>query len=396
MSLWIDVTTVASCAPPATGIPRVELNLARALLATGASVRICLYESQLGRFSELARDQFDLVDRRYRSADSTPAPALAIQRRDLRIAGGGDVFGRGDAIVACGFNWRPQLGNMARLYAMRASAGLRVITLCYDIIAIKFPHLIPGLDSLFVPYIRDMGRHADHIACISQCTRDDLRQWLSAAGEPAPPISVLSLGCDRQPQAPAAPYPRIAGLLSERFLLCVGTVESRKNQQVLAGAYAHLIDAGVADLPLVVIAGAIGHGGQAFVDTVKRNPRLAGRVLVLSGLSDAELAALYRRCLFTLYPSLYEGWGLPISESLIYGKFCIASERGALTEAGRDFVDYLNPLDARAWAERIRHYLTHPDALAAREADIGRRFAPHTWEQSARHLLAVADTLAMA
>jgi glycosyltransferase involved in cell wall biosynthesis len=395
MTLWIDVTTVASCAPPATGIPRVELNLARHLRASSAWVRTCVYESELKRFSELGHDSFDLLDHYYRTPHAPgPPPQLAIQRRDLRVAGGMDVFARGDTVLTCGFNWRPQMGNMGRLYAMRAAAGVRVITLCYDIIPIKFPNFIPGMDAIFAPYIRDMGRNADHVACISQCSRDDLLRWLAAANERAPATSVLPLGCDPpSPQAPA-PSGRIAALSGRRFLLCVATLETRKNQQVLIDAYARLVEAGVADLPMLVLVGHIGHGGDALLHAVASDARLAQRVVVLSGLSDAELASLYRHCLFTLYPSLYEGWGLPVSESLSYGKFCVASDRGALVEAGQDFVDYADPLDAGAWAERIRRYIDDAQALQAREADIARRFQPRTWAQSAQHLLAVADSLA--
>ena len=263
---------------------------------------------------------------------------------------------------------------MSRLYAMRSQRRTARDHAVLRHHPDQVPDLIPGMDNVFAPYIRDMGRHADHIACISRCTRDDLRQWLTSVGERMPATSVLPLGCD----APASHAPvssdRVAALVGRRFLLCVATVEGRKNQQVLAAAYAQLVDAGVAELPLLVIVGAIGHGGQSFVDGVARDPRLAHRVLVLSGLDDAELASLYRHCLFTLYPSFYEGWGLPVSESLAHGKFCIASNGGALVEAGEDFVDYAGPLEPGAWAERIRHYLDDADALAAREADIAHRF----------------------
>src|SRR5207302_11239749 len=111
---------------------------------------------------------------------------------------------------------------------------------------------------------------------------------------------------------------KVAEVLAQRFLLCVSTIESRKNQQTLCRAYARLVHWGVADLPLLALAGGIGHGGQDVINEIGFDRRLAGRVVALVGCSDADLAALYRGCLFALYPSLYEGWGLPVSEALAH------------------------------------------------------------------------------
>jgi len=74
---------------------------------------------------------------------------LEIQRRDMRATGGIEIFGRGDVMITCGLNWLPQTGNMPRLYAMQSLVGLRLITMCYDIIPIKFTHIVPGMDVVF-------------------------------------------------------------------------------------------------------------------------------------------------------------------------------------------------------------------------------------------------------
>ena len=73
----------------------------------------------------------------------------------------------------------------------------------------------------------------------------------------------------------------------------------------------------------------------------------------LGHANDAELRALYENCEFFVYPSLYEGWGLPVAEALAFGKFVLASDRGSIPEVGGDLVEYIDPWNASAWAEAI-------------------------------------------
>ena len=394
MTIWLDLTTSASFHPPPTGILRVELNLAQALCEANSEIELCLYESQAGRFSALARGEFErIVEFQQTVPPITGKVELNVERRDLR-PGGMEIFARGDILIMCGTTWRAHIGNMPHLYAMQTSIGLRLIAMCHDIIAIKFTHLVPGLAAVYEPYVREMVRHADHVLCPSRCTRRDLLRWAQSIGEELPRASVMPMGC--RPMSPARERvsAKVAEVLAQRFLLCVSTIENRKNQQTLCRAYARLVDWGVADLPLLVFAGGIGHGGQDVINEIGFDRRLAGRVIALVGCSDADLAALYRGCLFALYPSLYEGWGLPVSETLANGKFCVCSNQGALPEAGRDFVDYADPWDVDEWANKILRYIGTPSAVAQREFDIRQDFREVSWRDSAAHVLAVASRLA--
>jgi glycosyltransferase involved in cell wall biosynthesis len=101
----------------------------------------------------------------------------------------------------------------------------------------------------------------------------------------------------------------------------------------------------------------------------------------LKRVGERSLGWLYRHCLFTVFPSLYEGWGLPVAESLAFGKFCISSDRGALPEVGGDLVEYLDPWDTVAWTEALRKYTSEPERLRERESRIRSRFRLKTWEQ---------------
>jgi glycosyltransferase involved in cell wall biosynthesis len=107
-------------------------------------------------------------------------------------------------------------------------------------------------------------------------------------------------------------------------------------------------------------------------------------VTILSNVSDADLALLYRRSMFTVFPSLYEGWGLAVAESLAAGKFCLASNAASIPEVGGDLIEYLDPWDVPLWASRLQYYAENDGALKAAEARIVREYRRPTWESAAR------------
>ena len=102
---------------------------------------------------------------------------------------------------------------------------------------------------------------------------------------------------------------------------------------------------------------------------------------------------MYERCLFTVYPSLYEGWGLPIAESLKNGKFVLASSSSSIPEVGGSYVEYLDPWDAAEWASRILFYATNREELGSRESDIAKGFAPFAWQDTVATVWSEVDLL---
>ena len=100
MTIWIDVTTSASAHPPATGISRVELNLAEAMCEASPDIALFLYEAQLGRFSALPRSGLERIGEVQRSSAAVEGRMeLEVERRDMRHAGGIEIFGRGDVLI---------------------------------------------------------------------------------------------------------------------------------------------------------------------------------------------------------------------------------------------------------------------------------------------------------
>jgi glycosyltransferase involved in cell wall biosynthesis len=140
-------------------------------------------------------------------------------------------------------------------------------------------------------------------------------------------------------------------------VLFVSTIEPRKNHRLLVQIWRRLIERHGADaVPALVFAGQIGWLVDDLLSELAASHYLDGKIVLAGALADEELRQAYRSCLFTVFPSLCEGWGLPIEESLVQGKFCVASNRTAIPEAGGDLIDYFDPSnddDALAKIERL-------------------------------------------
>ena len=115
------------------------------------------------------------------------------------------------------------------------------------------------------------------------------------------------------------------------------------------------------------------------------------RFHLLTGIGDEELASLYRHAAFCLYPSIYEGYGLPVVEAFGYGKAVLASNGGALKEVVGDFSPIIDPLDEDAWYVALKRWIEHPGERAPFEKTIRERYRHPTWNEAAREFFATID-----
>ena len=323
----------------------------------------------------------------------TPQPVTALPAQAPAALVKPDIlFGPGDVYVSLGLDWDQK--NLPYLYELKQRLGLKILLMCYDIIPIRLPHLcVADVAAKFSRYFLDVARCADRIVCISEYSRADLRKFLEGSKAPVPELDVVRLGCEIATAADAAPSAPVAEALEHRFILFVSTIERRKNHETLYRAYTRLVDAGVADLPLLVFVGMAGWGMSDLMSDVKLDPRIRPYLRILNHVSDSDLARLYEHAYFTAYPSLYEGWGLPVAESLAYGKFCLASAAASIPEVGGALIEYVDPWDVPRWAERLRWYIEHPEDVANREAVIRANYRPTSWKETGEALVAAAYAL---
>jgi hypothetical protein len=179
------------------------------------------------------------------------------------------------------------------------------------------------------------------------------------------------------------------------FVLFVSTFEPRKNHVLAFTLWLKLIEKrGLRrTLPLV----CVGHRGwktEAAMSLLRSNRTLQRRVHILNGIADADLAELYRRCLFTLYPSVYEGWGLPVTEALCHGKAPLISAVSSLPEAGGCFAEYFDPASPEDAFAKLERLIDDQEYRMSREALIKEKFSPRSWSAIADQVVEYAGAFA--
>jgi glycosyltransferase involved in cell wall biosynthesis len=225
--------------------------------------------------------------------------------------------------------------------------------------------------------------------CVSENSKRDAERVLREAGAPVPRMEVIRLG-DNLPAVTGGVQPEINELCRRKFMLCVATLERRKNHRVLYHALRLMCQAlPEKSVPLLVFAGKPGWGVSDLLSDIALDPVTQGHIEMLHGANDAELAELYRHAVCILFPSHYEGWGLPVAEALSRGKVVLASNTSSVPEIGGELVTYLDPLNPREWAHEMGELMTNSEARAAREAAVREGYRPHLWSDTARQVAAV-------
>ena len=273
---------------------------------------------------------------------------------------------------------------------LQAVAGPRV-AIFYDAIPLKFPELTPaGTVARFPAYLRELLLF-DGVAAISEDSADSLRdywKWLGVDG--APSVQAIPLGIDRPHALQAG---ETASATSVPRLLSVGTIEGRKNHVALLDACETLWREGlVFEMELIGLPRPdTAATAMAKIDAL----RASGRALIFHGsASETALHKAYARSSFTVYPSLIEGFGLPVLESLQYGKPCVCSARGALGESARGGGCLaLESVDAASLTSAMRRLLKDSAELAALAA-AARQRKLKIWSAYAGEFTAWMRTLA--
>jgi glycosyltransferase involved in cell wall biosynthesis len=298
------------------------------------------------------------------------------------------AFRSDDVYFSMGLDW--EYNSVADLYRERHRVGFRTVLFCYDTIPVHFPHLMSfDARQSFARYFVDLAHSADRIVAISQTSRRDFESLMDEVAGPKPPVDVVLLGTDLNVPAGSMRAPS-KDLETTAFVLCVSTIEARKNHEVLYHAWDRLIAAYGDEVPILVIVGMVGWGVSDLLFRIRTNPRLKERIRILDNLADGELAWLYRNSLFTVFPSLYEGWGLPVVESLAYGKPCICSNTPAVVEATQGLATAIDPLDTPAWIAAIERLWRDHSQREQEAARCASQFRAQLWKNHAEELLAIA------
>ncbi len=390
-----DLLTMVRDTGRATGIQRVQLGLAEGILADPAAAgqaRFVFLAERFGPLWTLAHEDIAAIIAYclHEPHDGLRAEALvngAMDRARPTHLPSARVF----FIMGAFWFWAGVPSALARLRA----AGLRIGVLIYDLIPLTHPeHTSEGTVAAFRQGLEEGAGLWDFALTISEFTARELGRQLAAIEAPPIPIRPVPLAHRISPpdKPDAEAFPEaVRDLRGQDYILCVGTIESRKNHLALFQAWQILLREGFEPPPLVLV-GRPGWRVTDLMEQLEATRFLGGRVRLVHGVSDPELEGLYRGCLFTIFPSFTEGWGLPVGESLALGKLCLAALEGATPEAAGGFAEPIDAYSPRDIATRVRHFVTDRTALAAAEARLRAGFAPRGWPDVTRHFLAELET----
>jgi glycosyltransferase involved in cell wall biosynthesis len=409
-TVWMNVTTSANWNRPAVGIVRVEQAICRELLKLLGPEKFkqCVWSE--GEFVEWIPKNNHIDDRHEKVLDGifprsksfdisrkfmTRAlsaferkPSTDIKKsKFLEIAlpldAGASMHPvHGDIVISVGLDW--DQSYTSAFFELSKSRGIKVVTCCYDLIPVLFPQYCVGdVASRFKEYFNMLTWGSAAVLCISKQTQNDYLKLCSQLGAPQRLTRILPLG-DNVPSGNDECSPKIASLVLQPFILFVSTIERRKNHEVLYRAYHLLCRAGYkSQLPKLVFVGMPGWGVGDLLKDIELDPLTQDLIVQLNHVNDGELGELYKRALFCVYPSLYEGWGLPVGEALALGKAVLASDQGSLPEVGGDLVRYVDPWNAKAWADAILDLSTNPSTIKKMENKVSEQYSARTWEAAA-------------
>lgn len=377
-----------------TGIQRVQASALSAALRSGAprrggeDPRFLAFEQGRGGWRAVpAEDLSRLLDVAAAGADQADPDWIAA-RDAVPVTAPGvapHAFTEGEMLVNLGNSWGIP-GYVRALRAAQRARGVRYVPFLHDCVPLVMPeHCVRVLVQDYARWFAAVGVHAHGILCNSEATRADGRRFLD---ELLPgldlPMAVVRLDADprgsMQPD-PAALEGTRAPRPPEPYVLFVATIESRKDHLTVFRAWLALLRRhGAARIPRLVCVGAAGWHAEAAMNLLAGSPELSRQVVLLHGISDGALAALYRDCLFTLYNSHHEGWGLPVTESVAWGKVPVVPRHSALVESGAGAAVFVEPQSDHSMAAAVERLLFEPGALAEAERAVSVLGAPRSWD----------------
>lgn len=377
-----DITTLAHHTGQTTGISRAEATLAKTFQEVGQDPTFICWNDSINRFIEMpghfARlHQAAKYCRHFDSAADAPNLNLP---RDCTV-------------IVQGNAWMQNEHYVRGLEDLKMATDCSLYSIIHDLAPIRFPF---WFDRDYAPKFQSNFLHlvtiSDKILTTSEKCTTDVHDLLRATEQPCPPIGMIRWGdsdlTSVHGENEHAPGSVRAAFTDKKFVLAVGAIHMRKNYEMLYRVWARFADEDAnRDLHLVIVGG-VSRNGQELADRIDADPRVNDRIHILSGIEDADLAWLYETCLFTALPSHYEGWPLPVAESLVHGKLCLASSASSVPEIAPEVVEHIDPEDFVSWHAKISFYAASTAARTVKENAIRQSYTPVPWSKTAQQISA--------
>ncbi len=394
MRLVQNITSSSRWFGPAVGIIRVETELTRYLAARYEVTHVCL-DQENQRFHVVPPAVVQRIIANAPGEHPDVEHALANRSADLQGAAA-LVPASDDIFVSLGSDWSFQVPRLlADMYARP-----QAVFACYDSIPLIYPEKTPdpNFENQFKRHYVDMAHTARGVFAISKHSKSDLTAFWKRAD-----VATTVPHVEAIPLASLPPSQRSSDLSAgdratlesvddgSGFVLYVSSIEPRKNHEILLHIWRDLFRARRMKMPTLVFVGRRGWGSESLIAQMQRMLAFrAKKIIWLTDLGDDLLSQLYARCQFSVFPSIYEGWGLGVSEAMSFGKVCAVANTSSLEEAAQGLMPALHPLDFPGWHQLVIRLI---DDLAYRrqlEAEISSKYQQRSWAQVGRDF---CDTL---
>lgn len=277
--------------------------------------------------------------------------------------------------------------NFIHLVKQYHKKGVKIVQVSHDMLPVVTPQFAGHATESLSCYNAQIIPICSLVLAVSESTKKDLTKWLESKELQVPKIEVFRLGEDfhvAQPKRPDDILFNESGLRGNDYILCVGTIEARKNHALLYYTYKLAKSKGI-HLPKLVMVGRRGWKTEDIYEYLTNDPDTKQDLLPMHDISDEELSWLYSNCLFTVYPSFYEGWGMPIAESIMRGAPCLSSNTSSMKEVAPGYANYFNPNSTDECLDGIIKMLV-PEHLAKVREKI-KFFESTSWDDSFKQVL---------
>lgn len=307
-------------------------------------------------------------------------------------------FARGSILMNLGTSWWLQ-NYFLNVRLAKSLYGIKYVPFVHDFIPVMAPeHCVSELRQDFITWAIGAFDHADFFLVNSKATLADLQTVGKKLGYGPRTAAVITLDADFRKTlneeaiwseiGDPTDYLRSMGLERGNYVLFVSTIESRKNHISAFSAWLKLIKKrGIRNVPKLVCVGNPGWLNDAAYAKLNASELLSDHVLMLSKISDAALSVLYENCVCTLYPSSYEGWGLPVTEALCYGKVPVISNVSSLPEAGGPFAEYFDAESEKELLDAVERVVYDEKFRARRELKILAEFRARSWNDISAQII---------
>lgn len=296
--------------------------------------------------------------------------------------------------------WNCRLSR-SYLYPILKKTGIQIVNFVHDILPITNPQYSHENTVMhFIGYIGAVIKYSNHVCFSAKADADAFGELCSQLDMPMPEYSVMPLGCDLKiteyTDPETLPKDDDGNILPEyhhlivqqeiidavnagKYLLMIGTVEPRKNHQLVIDA----LDAGL-DIN-VIIVGKMGWNTGELKKRILNHPLYNSKLFMLNKVNDAGINYLYEHAYLLVFPTFNEGFGLPLVEAFQHGTPVIASDIPVLREVGGEYADYFDNTDCKTLVEYVKKCQQNPDYYNLKKEQL-KKYKPTSWDEFAEKM----------